>query len=316
MAYNFKQLADEIHHPAYKTKADEFRHVRTELPNHIWTADLIDMNNVVNYNDRFRYILVVLDVASRYAWAVPLVNKDAKTVLAAFNKIFKEADAKPEFLWSDSGKEFYNTLAQKQFKKDGIELYSTYGPHKASIIERFNKTIKGWLYKAFTANNDKTWIDILPQLIQKYNQKFHKGINAKPDEVYTMQDIPHYNFPIETTSDMKPKFKVGDHVRVSKTKMIFEKGYTANWSIEIFKVSEVLPTHPPTYNIEDLDGKAIKGSFYKNELLKTKMTENIYLVDEVLKERKKGKKKQVFVSWLGYPKSKNSWIDKDDLEDV
>ena len=314
--YDFKQLSKEIHHPAYKTKAADFRHVKTEFVNQIWTADLIDMNSVVKYNDRFSYILVVLDIASRYAWAVPLVNKDAKTVLDAFNKIFAEAGAKPKLIWSDSGKEFYNKLAQKQFDKDGIKIYSTFGPHKASIIERFNRTLKGWMFKAFTANNDKTWINILPNLIKKYNDKFHKGINAIPAKVYALEDNPHYNFPDENPKKMKQKFKVGDFVRVSKTKMIFEKGYTANWTIEVFKVIEVLPTTPPTYKLEDLQGKDITGSFYGNELLKTKMTENIYLINEVLKERKKGNKKEYFVSWLGYPKSANSWVGQDDIDDV
>ena len=98
--------------------------------------------------------------------------------------------------------------------------------------------------------------------------------------------------------------------------MIFEKGYTANWTIEVFKVIEVLPTTPPTYKLEDLQGKDITGSFYGNELLKTKMTENIYLINEVLKERKKGNKKEYFVSWLGYPKSANSWVGQDDIDDV
>jgi hypothetical protein len=109
---------------------------------------------------------------------------------------------------------------------------------------------------------------------------------------------------------------VGDLVRISVTKGIFEKGYTANWSMELFKIYEVLDTSPITYKIEDMKGEKIEGSFYQNEIQKTKFIEPAFLVNEVIKKRTYKGKKQVFVSWLGYRENMNSWIDESELKDV
>jgi hypothetical protein len=108
--------------------------------------------------------------------------------------------------------------------------------------------------------------------------------------------------------DTKPRLKAGDYVRISRIKGTFEKGETANWSMEIFKVKEVLDTHPVTYKIVEFDGSAIEGSFYEQELQKTEHTD-VFLVEKVIKKRTVKGKKQLFVKWLGWPEKYNAWID-------
>ena len=309
--YDFKQLADELHSPYHKSK--NTRHVNVHGVNSIFTADLADLNDVKQFNDNYRYILFVMDVYSRYVWYVKMKKKDKKTSEEAFKEIFKKA-GKPEYLWIDQGKEFFNKPVLKFLKKQGVKTYSTFGNHKAMIIERFNRTMKTWMYKAFTENNSKNWTGIIDKLVDKYNNKFHKGIQAIPDDVYNDDyKVYHkYRDPV-----IKPaKFKVGDKVRLYKKKGVFEKSYTPNWTIELFTIDKILPTNPVTYKLKDENGEEILGSVYDNEILKTKLTEPIHLIDEVLQTKtEKGKKKHL-VSWLGYRKNMNSWIDDKDLYNV
>ena len=112
---------------------------------------------------------------------------------------------------------------------------------------------------------------------------------------------------IEEVNDKDPKFKVGDHVRISKYKNIFAKAYTPNWSEEIFAIKEIKSTVPWTYVINDLNGAEIIETFYEKELQKKDQQE--YRLEKVIK--KKGDR--LYVKWKGYDNSFNSWIDKKDL---
>ena len=109
------------------------------------------------------------------------------------------------------------------------------------------------------------------------------------------------------TDDKYPKFKVGDHVRMSKYKNIFAKGYTPNWSEEVFVIKKVKNTVSWTYVINDLNGEEIMGTFYEKELQKTNQEE--FRIEKVIK--RKGDK--MYVKWKGYDNSLNGWIDEKDL---
>ena len=108
-------------------------------------------------------------------------------------------------------------------------------------------------------------------------------------------------------NEKEPKFKVGDHVRISKYKNIFAKGYTPNWSEEVFVIKKVKNTVPWTYIINDLSDKEIIGTFYEKELQKSNQKE--FRIENVI--RKKGDK--LYVKWKGHDNSFNSWIYKKDL---
>ena len=108
-------------------------------------------------------------------------------------------------------------------------------------------------------------------------------------------------------NDKDPKYKVGDHVRISKYKDIFAKGYTPNQYEKFFMIKTVENTVPWTYVINDLNGEEIIGTFYEKELQKTNQQE--FRIEKVIK--KKGDK--LYVKWKGYNNSFNSWIDKKDL---
>ena len=145
-----------------------------------------------------------------------------------------------------------------------------------------------------TAVSKNVYFDVLDDIVNKYNNTVHRTIKMKPIDV-TDDSYAEYN---EDFNKKDPKFKVGDHVRISKYKNIFAKGYTPNWSEEFFVVSKIKNTVPWTYVINDLNGEKIIGSFYKKELQKTNQKE--FTIEKDIK-------------WKGYDNSFNSWIDNKDL---
>ena len=144
---------------------------------------------------------------------------------------------------------------------------------------------------------------MLDDIIDKYNNTVHRTIKIKPIDV---MDDPYAEYN-EYFNKKDSKFKVGNHVRISKYKNIFAKGYTPNWLEEIFVVSKIKNTVPSTYVVSDLNGEEITGSFYEKKLQKT--SQEKFRIEKVLK--RKGDK--LYVKWKGYDNRFNSWIDKKDL---
>ena len=192
--------------------------------------------------------------------------------------------SKPAKMWVDEGGEFYNKRLTQYLKKEGIVRYSTYGEHKSCIVERFNRTLKTWMWKRFTAEQTRRWVDMLPKLISEYNHKEHAGIGRRPIEVVQgMKPL----LKVEKSVRRMPAFELGDKVRISRVKRVFEKGYLPNWSYEVFTVvGRRIPYDgdPVTYTLEDGLGERIKGSFYEEEMQKAKYGE-IQLVEKVLEQR-------------------------------
>ena len=182
-------------------------------------------------------------------------------------------------------------------------MYSTNTEGKSVIAERFIRTLKNKVYKYMTSISKNMYIDKLDDIVKKYNNTYHTSIKMKPADV---EDNTYIDFRKEV-NDKNPKFKVGDHVRISKYKNIFAKGYMPNWSEEIFIIKKIKNTIPWTYILNDLNGEEIIGTFYENELQKTKQNE--FRIERVIK--KKGDK--LYVKWRGYDSSFNSWIDKKDI---
>ena len=188
-------------------------------------------------------------------------------------------------------------------KKNDIEMYSTHNEGKSIVAERFIRTIKNKIYKYMTSISKNVYIDKLDDMVHKYNNTKHRTIIMKPIDV---KDNTYIDFGKEV-NDNDPKFKVGDHVRISKYKNIFAKGYTPNWSEEIFVIKKIKNTVSWSYVIHDLNGEEITITFYEKEFQKIDQQE--FRIEKVIKE--KGDK--LYVKWKRYDNSFNSWIDKKDL---
>ena len=208
------------------------------------------------------------------------------------SKTFFSGDRKPKNLHVDQGSEFYNHKVKNLLESRKINLYSTFSEKKASICENFNRTLKTKMWKMFTRTRNYKWVDALPQLLTEYNNTIHRTIKMKPIDV-TEQNEKALLCQLKKKFIFKPpKFNVGDHVRISKFKTIFEKGYTPNWSTEIFKVHKIKNTQPITYVLKDYQDNVISGGFYSFELLNVKYPD-IYLIEKVIKKRGNEKLYQV-----------------------
>ena len=273
------------------------------------------MQKFSKWNKGYRYLLMVIDVFSKFGWIVPLKDKTGETVANAFKKIFKEKRI-PKFLWTDKGKEFYNKNTKSLLDQHNITLYSTENEEKSFVVERWNRTIKNKMWKQFTKQSSTQYLDMLPEIVDEYNNSYHSSVKMTPVQASEKenQGIVYYNLyakikPIKT----KAKFKVGDTVRFSKYKRkLFDKGFTPNWTEELFLISKVLNTNPHTYEITDLRGDLISGTFYEQELLKTNQTK--FRIEKVV--RKDNKKKSALVKWSGYSNDFNSWIPIEELEQL
>ena len=149
----------------------------------IWGMDLADMAlDWANVNDGYKYVLVVVDVFSRFAWCRELKTKDATTVWIAFNSILKESKKKPHKIWVDQGGEFYNKIWTDKLKSLNITRYSSFGDSKVSIAERFIRTLKTNLWFSMLTKGTHTWYDKLQTVVNEYNHSKHSSLGMSPSK--------------------------------------------------------------------------------------------------------------------------------------
>lgn len=227
----------------------------------LWQADLLDMKNIADHNNGVKYLLVVIDVFTRFAYVEPLKDKTAKSVFEGFKKIFTTT-IPPINLQTDDGLEFFNTKVKSLLKKHKINHYSSYSEHKASVVERLNRTIKNKIYRYMTYRKNYKYIDVLQDLIKSYNDSVHSSIGIAPTNVTPTIEKTLFAKQFGYVPLVKYTFTLGDQVRISKHRKTFHRGYQENWTDEVFIVSKQYPTQPPTYVLTDLDGEPVEGKFY------------------------------------------------------
>eukprot|EP00734_Pompholyxophrys_sp_LG126_P000099 Pompholyxophrys_sp_v1_NODE_6_length_8036_cov_9.951134.p2 type:complete len:370 gc:universal NODE_6_length_8036_cov_9.951134:6863-7972(+) len=309
-----------LNRPVRKKPPEERKIIVPDVFNTL-QADLVFMDvpqgAPASQNDGIKYLITVIDVMSKYAWVKPLKNKRGETITKAMEPIIKKI--KPQYLQVDMGSEFYNETFQKMLQENDVNMYSSQSDHKAAIVERFNRTLKGLMSRLFDAQQTFRYIDTLDRIVNNYNNSVHRTIKMKPIDAikdsnqFKVQDA--FNLSKSKQISIKPPvFQVGDLVRIPKAKTIFSKEIIGNWTIEVFKISKVLVTQPVTYRLEDLNKKPIKGAYYENELqlVPESVLEGPHRIDKILEHRTVGRgknaKKEVLVKWLGYGDDFNSWI--------
>lgn len=165
------------------------------------------------------------------------------------------------------------------------------------------------MWKSFSMKSSYNWIDNLEEYLDFYNNRMHRTIKMRPCEVTeeNAAEISKTSYDYSKEKVRPVKFAVDDHVRISKYKSIFEKGYTPNWGTEIFTIDSVnTDSNPETYHLKDIHGERILGQFYRENLQKVKHWDG-YLIEKVIK-RKPGK---IYVKFLGFSSKHNGWIDDD-----
>jgi hypothetical protein len=280
----------------------------------LWQSDLADVSSLSNYNDKNKFLLTCIDVFSKQAWVLPLKSKTGTALTEAFSQLL--IDRHPAHLQTDKGTEFLNKNFQSLLHKHAIRFYTTENADiKASVVERFNRTLKTKMWKYFTYANTYRYTDVLQDLVHSYNNTYHRSIGMPPSHVsMENEDVVRNRLYGDKKRPANWKYSVGDKVRISKARIAFKKGYLPSWSGEIFTVVARIPSDPITYELADLNDEKLKGKFYQEELQKILKEDDIYRIEKILKTRKRGRKREHFVKWKDYDNSFNSWTS--DIFDV
>lgn len=303
-------------------------------------ADLMDVSNIAKDNDNIRFLLVVIDIFTRYLWILPLKNKLGKTVAEAFEKIFREGKV-PLKVSTDAGTEFKNKNVQKVFKKKNIyhHIYLNADSSKASMAERVNLTFRRMMFRYFTKKRTYRYVDVLQELVASYNATPHRSLNnTAPKDVNdaNKHDLWAYMYIKKpkrnenqgengNESKMSQRkrskrflFKVNDMVRLSHLKKPFQRAYQQQWTSEIFKIHKRFLLHGKIfYKVRDfLDGE-IKGNFYSSELQRVQKDEDaLWYVEKILKRRTRNGQREAYVKFQDWDNRFCQWIPESDIVDL
>lgn len=301
------------------------RKIIAPKPRVILSTDLMDMRKLAKHNNNNNYVLVAIDVFSRYAKALPIKSKTSDSMVNAL-KLILEGDSNfkgVSRINSDEGKEYYNSKVNTYLKNKSITLYSVSSREiKASIAERFIRTLKGRIYRYMTQNNTLTYINALPDLVNDYNNTVHSTLNETPDYVHKLTSKiklemlfkKMYIRESPKRDNVSSQLEVGESVRLADEyrNSRFRKGYQIQNTYEIFKIATIDKSQiPSVYYLEDLAGEPVLGLFYRDELIPTNLPATFDIT--VLKTKTVGRKKKYLVNWIGYPAKFDSWIDEEDI---
>lgn len=294
-----------------------------------WQCDLVDMTPYVKWNRGWPYLLTCIDVLSRYAWARPIKSKAASDVAKALEDIFQDPQPprnKPRqprfYIQTDQGKEFIGKPVKDLLKRYGVELYHSQDRDtKASLIERYNRTLKEYMWRYFTATDRREWVNLLPYFIKGYNMRPHSAHGLAPKDVTEenhdlIQEVmlypPHNELQRRRIHKDLRKFPVGTYVRIATDKSKFTKGFLPRWQYEIFRVRATgVKTPRAVFYLEDLQGEEITGIFVAEQLQRVEGQEvPAKHIQKVLNKRKG----LSLVKYVGYPDKFNQWVPNAEVE--
>lgn len=216
------------------------------FPNHLWCADLIDMRNYGDENNDYKYILVCIDVYSRYVWMKPLKSKSCdevirmlKDCLTDAGKLLKTSGVHPNYIATDE-EEAFKKITYSEFKIQRIICQGKYG---AATAESYIREFKKRLSTYFTQRKNHKWIDVYADILDAYNHRKHSVTNRVPIELYTCEtESMESDEPRLTANDKTEKFQEGDIVRFKYDKSLFKfqkKSLLPSYSKDLFRVQKV-----------------------------------------------------------------------------
>ena len=280
-----KEIAKEIFSPIIKM-FDRIQ-IQTHVKDECWSIDLIDRSSLAKYNKNYKFIFTIFDNHTKYAWAIPLKEKSGKSTTIAFKKLIETSKRKPQKVWSDRGKEFYNTTFLHYLKEQNIQIYSTNSDLKAVFVERFNRTLLDLIKEPMYIEGKACWLNHLDTALEKYNSRVHRTTKMTPFEMSTnntaklatqklvpnltgKNKLPKFQVGDFIGASTKgPRYQVGDFVRVPDKRNIYSKGHTTNWNRELFKIYKINNTNLVTYGLVDENNELIEGKYYDQELLRS-----------------------------------------------
>ena len=229
------------------------RRIVTHYPGQIIQSDLIDLQKYSTKNSNYKFILVVIDCFSKYLWVRPLKSKRGEETAKNLRSIFESMKYPVQSIIFDEGLEYLNSYVKNVLKEYNIHFYHIKTLHKASTAERVNKTIKQKIWKFFTESGKQRWIDVIDDIVSNYNATYHNTIKRAPNEVTwdNRKEVFKTMFP-KINQTVQCRLRVGERVRIALNKEIFDKGYTQNWSKDIFTIIRVFQKNGVCwYRLED-----------------------------------------------------------------
>ena len=211
-----------------------------------------------------RYILVVIDIFSKMIYTRPVKRKNKFTMALALESIFSDLAYHPNTLITDEGLEFYNKNVRDVLDEYGMHHYSIRTKMKASVVERVIRTLKERFERYFYENKTKNWINVLEQFTTNYNNTPHRSIGMAPIDVSdeNAKEVFKSLYP-DIHLAVKPRLAVGNIVRLLETKTLFNKGYTRNWTEELYRIRKVKSSAGRVwYKVADLSGNKVPGIKY------------------------------------------------------
>ena len=193
------------------------------------------MQLISKLDQGFRFLSCVIDIFCKYAWVVPLKNKKGVSIINAFQKRLNDSARKPNKIWVDKRSAFYNNSLKRWLISNDIKMHSIHNEGKSVVAERLIRTLKTKIYKYMTLVSKNFYTDKFSDIVNEYNNTYHRKIKMKPADVKNNAYIDSN----KKLNDKDPKFKVGDHARISKYKNIFAKGYTPPWYEEVFVIKKL-----------------------------------------------------------------------------
>ena len=263
-----------------KPSFTKYRSIRMQFPrlkvivkdiNEIWSLDLAYVDNLAKYNRDVKYLLVAVDCLSRYLRVEPMKTKYATEAANAFKKMIKHKQ--PEKVWVDDGTEFLGAF-KRLCNSRAIHLYSTFSEKKSVFAERNIRSLKNIIHRYLEEKWTYSYIDKLEDFVNTINSRVNRITKLAPNKV-TKKDVPRLvSLSAETTVSQKPRFFVGDFVRIVKKDKAFRKGYEQSFTDEVFEITDIPTLFPPSYSLIDANKEQIEGKFYQSELQLVRVKEN------------------------------------------
>jgi hypothetical protein len=273
----------------------------------------MDISRDSESNSGTRYLLTAIDVFSKRAMVQPIKNKEGTTVAKAMKNLLEGEEVK--FLNTDRGQEFKSKAFQEVLINKGIRHFFAGGSGKATVVERFHRSLRGRIVRYQYAKRQQAYIHDIQKIIEGYNRTYHRSIGMSPlqvnngneHEVYErlyLKEKPRKTIPFQ--------YALGVKVRIAFAKHPFMREFSQRWSEEIFTVSKRYRLDSVNmYRIKDCTGDSLEQGFYAQELAHvTTPPDQLYIIESVLDEKQEQGKQWVKVQWQGYPKKCAEWIEK------
>lgn len=301
----------------------ERSHVVVEGIDAEWDCDLMDMAKLAPYNQGVRFVLLLIDIFSRFVWVKTLKTKNGKEVAEAMRSVFAMG-RKPRMARSDRGGEFVNRNVRELLREENIGHILTNNETKAAYAERGIKTVKMKLFRYMLHKQTYRYVDVLPKTIQSYNSTKHSALGVAPKDVTKVnEDEIRYNQYLQRSKRLGkkpvkarlPKYHIGTEVRISHGRTVFDREYQQKWTGELFRIKRVYMREGiPVYKLFDWNGDEVLGTFYEDELQPVIVNENtMYKIEAIIKKRRQKGKSEVLVHWQNWPSKYDSWIPASDV---